>query len=107
NDNSQIKAIEIKLSQGAKPGKGGVLPASKITPEISMIRHVPMGKDILSPPSHSTFANMQGLVDFVEEIADKTGLPVGIKAAVGKLDEWKELAEIMDREGKGPDFIQI
>src|SRR5699024_1072411 len=106
-ENPEIRAIEIKLSQGAKPGKGGVLPASKITPEISNIRHVPMGKDVLSPPSHSTFEDMQGLVDFVEEIAQKTGLPVGIKGAVGKLDEWHELADIMERQGRGPDFIQI
>lgn len=107
NDNPHLRAIEVKLSQGAKPGKGGVLPASKITPEISGIRHVPMGKDVLSPPSHSTFEDMQGLVDFVEEIAERTGLPVGIKAAVGKLDEWHELADIMESQGRGPDFIQI
>ncbi|GHA37447.1 FMN-binding glutamate synthase family protein [Salinimicrobium marinum] len=106
-DFPQIRAIEIKLSQGAKPGKGGVLPASKITREISEIRHVPMGKDVLSPPNHSTFGNMQEMVDFIEEIAHETGLPVGIKAAIGKLDEWKELADIMKKTNRGPDFIQI
>jgi glutamate synthase domain-containing protein 2 len=106
-DFPQIRAIEIKLSQGAKPGKGGVLPASKITREISEIRHVPMGKDVLSPPNHSTFGNMQEMVDFIEEIAHETGLPVGIKAAIGKLEEWKELADIMKKTNRGPDFIQI
>lgn len=106
-DNPEIRAIEIKLSQGAKPGKGGVLPASKITREISAIRHVPLGKDVLSPPSHSTFSNMAELVDFVEDIAAETGLPVGIKAAVGKLDEWNELADIMKQTNRGPDFISI
>lgn len=106
-DFPQIRAIEIKLSQGAKPGKGGVLPASKITREISEIRHVPMGKDVLSPPNHSTFGNMQEMVDFIEEIAHNTGLPVGIKAAIGKLEEWKELADIMKKTNRGPDFIQI
>lgn len=106
-DNPQIRAIEVKLSQGAKPGKGGVLPASKITQEISEIRHVPLGKDVLSPPSHSTFDTMQGLVDFVEAIAEATGLPVGIKAAIGKQGEWKELADIMKKTNRGPDFIAI
>lgn len=106
-ENPQVRAIEIKLSQGAKPGKGGVLPASKITPEISRIRHVPLGKDVLSPPSHSTFGNMAELVDFVEEIAEATGLPVGIKAAIGKLHEWEELADIMEKTNKGPDFISV
>lgn len=106
-DFPQIKGIELKLSQGAKPGKGGVLPASKITPEISKIRHVPLGKDVLSPPSHSTFSNMQEMVDFIEEMAEATGLPVGIKAAIGKLDEWEELTDIMKRTNKGPDFISV
>lgn len=103
----QIRALEIKLSQGAKPGKGGVLPASKITREISEIRHVPMGKDVLSPPNHSTFGNMQEMVNWIEEIAEATGLPVGIKAAIGKTDDWEELADIMKNTGKGPDFISI
>lgn len=105
--NPEIRAIEIKLSQGAKPGKGGVLPASKITKEISEIRNVPLGKDVLSPPFHSAFTDMRGLVDFIEDIAEATGLPVGIKSAVGKLDQWKELALIMTETNRGPDFITI
>jgi glutamate synthase domain-containing protein 2 len=103
----EIKAIEIKLSQGAKPGKGGVLPASKITAEIAQIRDLPMGKDILSPAYHSAFSNVPELVDFVESIAEATGLPVGIKSAVGKLDQWHELAHIMKETNRGPDFIAI
>ena len=106
-DNPQVRAIEVKLSQGAKPGKGGVLPASKITQEISEIRNVPLNKDVISPPSHSAFDGVEGLVKFVEEIAEATGLPVGIKSAVGKLGSWEELAEIMKNTGKGPDFITI
>ncbi|MDT0554588.1 FMN-binding glutamate synthase family protein [Patiriisocius hiemis] len=106
-NNPQIRAIEVKLSQGAKPGKGGVLPASKITKEISEIRNVPMNKDVLSPPTHSAFDGVEGLVDFVEAIADATGLPVGIKSAVGKLDDWHKLAELMEKTGKGPDFIAV
>lgn len=105
--NPQIRAIEIKLSQGAKPGKGGVLPASKITREISVIRHVPMGKDVLSPPNHSAFSTLPELIDFIEKIAEETGLPVGIKAAVGRIEQWNELALLMKKTGKGPDFITI
>lgn len=107
NDNPQVRAIEVKLSQGAKPGKGGVLPAAKITKEISEIRHVPLGKDVLSPPNHSAFEGVAGLIDFVEEIAQATGLPVGIKSAVGRLGEWEQLANIMKTTGRGPDFITI
>ncbi|MBT0608520.1 FMN-binding glutamate synthase family protein [Aequorivita echinoideorum] len=107
NDYPQIRAIEVKISQGAKPGKGGVLPGAKITKEISEIRHVPMGKDVLSPPSHSAFEGVDGLVQFVEKIAQATGLPVGIKSAVGRLGEWEQLAKIMKETGKGPDFITI
>ncbi|UAB74838.1 FMN-binding glutamate synthase family protein [Mesoflavibacter sp. SCSIO 43206] len=106
-DNPFIRAIEVKLSQGAKPGKGGVLPGSKITKEISEIRHVPMGKDVLSPPNHSAFNTIPELVEFVEAIAQETGLPVGIKAAIGKLGQWKELADYMKANNKGPDFITV
>ena len=107
NKNPFIKAIEIKLSQGAKPGKGGVLPASKITREISEIRTVPMGKDVLSPANHTAFSTISQLVDFIEDIAENTGLPVGIKSAVGKLGNWEELADIMEETGRGPDFITL
>jgi len=107
NKNPFVRAIEIKLSQGAKPGKGGVLPAAKITQEISDVRHVPLGQDVLSPPNHSAFSNVPELMEFIEQIAEATGLPVGIKAAIGKLGEWKELANIMVKTGKGPDFITV
>lgn len=102
-----VRAIEVKLSQGAKPGKGGVLPGKKITKEISEIRGVPMGQDVLSPPSHSAFSNIPELIEFVEAIAEKTGLPVGIKSAVGKLEQWEELADLMLEKGYGPDFITV
>jgi len=107
NDNPFVKAIEVKLSQGAKPGKGGVLPGAKITKEIADIRGVEVGKDVLSPPNHSAFSNVKELLDFIEDIAKNTGLPVGIKAAIGKLNEWEELAELMLESGKGPDFITV
>ncbi|MEM9143608.1 MAG: FMN-binding glutamate synthase family protein, partial [Bacteroidota bacterium] len=105
--NPCIKAIEIKLSQGAKPGKGGVLPAAKITPEIADIRGIPLGRDVLSPATHSAFGNVAELLRLIEDIAEETGLPVGIKGAIGKLDQWEELAGLMQETGKGPDFITV
>lgn len=105
--NPFVRAIEVKLSQGAKPGKGGVLPAKKISREIAEIRGVPMGQDVLSPANHTAFSSVPELVDFVESIADATGLPVGIKSAVGKLELWEELADLMLSTGRGPDFITI
>ncbi|MDG5491245.1 FMN-binding glutamate synthase family protein [Psychroserpens sp. SPM9] len=106
-DNPFIRAIEVKLSQGAKPGKGGVLPGAKITHEIANIRGVEVGKTVLSPPNHKAFSTVPEMVDFIEAIANETGLPVGIKAAIGKLDQWEELANIMLKTGKGPDFITV
>jgi glutamate synthase domain-containing protein 2 len=105
--NPFIKAIEIKLSQGAKPGKGGVLPGAKITREIAAIRGVEEGKDVLSPPNHSAFNDVPELLEFIETIAEATGLPVGVKAAIGKLDEWETLADLMVTSGRGPDFITV
>jgi glutamate synthase domain-containing protein 2 len=102
-----VRAIEIKLSQGAKPGLGGVLPASKVTEEISRIRGIPMGKDCISPAAHPEFHDADSLLDFVERIADATGLPVGIKSAVGEQSLWRDLAEIMATEDRGVDFITI
>lgn len=107
DNNPFIRAIEVKLSQGAKPGKGGVLPAAKISKEIAEIRGVELGKDVLSPPNHKAFSNVPEMVDFIEAIAEATGLPVGIKAAIGKLEQWEELADIMKETGKGPDFITV
>jgi glutamate synthase domain-containing protein 2 len=105
--NPFIRAIEVKLSQGAKPGKGGVLPGSKITKEIAEIRGVEIGKTVLSPPNHTAFSTVPELLDFIEAIAEETGLPVGIKAAIGKLEQWEELADVMLKTGKGPDFITV
>ncbi len=105
--NPCIKAIEIKLSQGAKPGKGGVLPGAKITPQIAKIRGVAVGKDVLSPATHKAFDTVPELVQLIEDIAEQTGLPVGIKGAIGKLDQWEELANLMVETGKGPDFITV
>ena len=102
-----IKAIEIKLSQGAKPGKGGILPGSKVTEEIGRIRGIPVGKSCLSPNAHRAFGNVNELIECIERIAERTGLPVGIKSAVGKASFWTELAGRMRELGGGPDFIAI
>lgn len=106
-ENPCIKAIEIKLSQGAKPGKGGVLPGAKISHEIAKIRGVEVGKDVLSPATHKAFDSIPELLDLIELIAGETGLPVGIKGAIGKLDQWEELADLMVESGRGPDFITV
>ena len=107
-EGAPVRAIEIKLSQGAKPGLGGVLPKEKITEEISNIRGIPMGKDCISPAGHSAFSDVSSLLDFVESLAETTGLPVGIKSAVGQLNFWRELAEIMQKDpGRGVDYIAI
>ncbi|MFT5511690.1 MAG: glutamate synthase domain-containing protein 2 [Bacteroidia bacterium] len=105
--NPFVRAIEIKLSQGAKPGKGGVLPASKITTEIAGIRGVSMGSDVISPSFHTAFVGIDDMLDLIETIAERTGLPVGIKAAVGRLEQWEYLAEQIKKRGIGPDFIAI
>lgn len=106
-DNPSVRMIEIKVSQGAKPGKGGVLPGSKITKELAEIRKVKVGEDVISPSYHSAFSTVPEMVDFVESIAKETGLPVGIKAAIGKTILWEELAQIMEKTGRGPDFVTI
>ena len=102
-----VRAVEIKLSQGAKPGLGGVLPAAKVTPEIAAARGVEQGRDCRSPSAHTAFVNVDSLLDFVEAIADRTGLPVGIKSAVGTDAFWVKLAELMASTSRGVDFITV
>ncbi|MCB9868395.1 MAG: FMN-binding glutamate synthase family protein [Planctomycetes bacterium] len=102
-----VRAIEIKLSQGAKPGRGGVLPAAKVTPQIAEIRGVPVGRDVISPANHTAFHDPDSLLDFVELLADRTGLPVGIKSAIGDLSFWEELCRQMATTGRAIDFLTI
>ena len=106
-DSGPVRAIEVKLSQGAKPGLGGLLPAAKVTREISEIRGIPMGRDCASPARHTAFGDEDSLLDFVEMIAAETGLPVGIKSAVGELGFWRELTRLMDRGDRGIDFVTV
>lgn len=106
--NPTLRAIEIKLSQGAKAGLGGILPAAKITQEISEIRGIPMNVDCHSPAKHSAFSNADELLDFVENLSSLTGLPVGIKSAVGDTKFFDELATLMAKDkSRGIDFLTI
>ena len=104
-----VKAFEIKLSQGAKPGKGGVLPGSKVTDEIARIRGIPAGVDSISPNRHYDIANMQQLLDKVAYIRDLTGRPVGVKTAIGGWDFINEMCDMILRRGReyAPDFLAI
>ena len=102
-----VRALEIKLSQGAKPGLGGMLPQAKITPEIAQIRGIRTDRDCASPSRHAEFDDVDSLLDWVELLATETGLPVGIKSAVGDLAFWEELAEQMATTDRGVDFITI
>ena len=102
-----VKAIEIKLSQGAKPGLGGILPRAKITTEIARIRGIPMDRDCVSPAAHTAFHDVDSMLDFVERLAQETGVPIGIKSAVGEMEFWRELVKQMSITPRGVDFITI
>ena len=103
-----IRMIEVKLSQGAKPGHGGILPAAKITPEIASIRGVQMGRDVLSPPAHSAFDSPRGLLEFLAELRERSGgKPVGFKLCVGDPVEFLAICRAMHESGLRPDFITV
>ena len=102
-----VRAIEIKLSQGAKPGHGGVLPRRKISAEIAAIRGIPRDRDCVSPARHTAFSCVDSLLDFIERLAERSQLPIGIKSAVGELPFWVELARRVATEERSVDFITI
>ncbi len=103
-----VKMIEIKLSQGAKPGHGGILPAIKLTQEIADIRHVPMGHDVISPPAHSAFSSPIGLLNFVARLRELSGgKPVGFKLCIGRKTEFFSICKAMLKTGIMPDFITV
>ncbi len=105
---SSVKMIELKLSQGAKPGHGGILPAAKVTPEIAAIRHVPLGRDVISPPGHSAFSTPVELLEFVAELRELSGgKPVGFKLCVGKRREFLAVCKAMIKTGITPDYIAV
>lgn len=102
-----VKMIEIKFSQGAKPGKGGLLPKEKITPEIAELRGIPLGKDIISPAGHKECVSASSTVRFIREIQEISALPVGIKFCLGSTKEMGELFIEMKKQNVYPDYISI
>lgn len=104
----QVKMIEIKLSQGAKPGHGGILPAIKNTPEIAKIRHVRPGISVHSPPSHSAFHNPIEFMYFIKKLRNLSdGKPIGFKLCIGRKQEFMDFCEAMIYTGITPDFITV
>jgi len=104
----QVKMIEVKLSQGAKPGHGGVLPGPKVTPEIAAARGVPVGVDCVSPAAHSAFASPMELLQFVARLRELSGgKPTGFKLCIGHPWEWFAIVKAMLETGITPDFIVV
>ncbi len=104
----QVRMIELKLSQGAKPGSGGILPASKLTPELARIRAVPMGQDCISPGAHNAFSNPLELLEFIDQLRTLSGgKPTGFKLCIGDPVEFMGIARAMLDTGIRPDFIVI
>jgi glutamate synthase domain-containing protein 2 len=104
----QVKMIELKLSQGAKPGHGGMLPASKISPEIAEARGVPMGQDCVSPAAHSAFSNPIEMMEFIGQLRELSGgKPVGFKLCIGHRREFMCMVKAMLKTGIMPDFIVV
>jgi glutamate synthase domain-containing protein 2 len=103
-----VKMIEVKLSQGAKPGHGGILPAAKLTPEIIQIRGVVPGEDVISPAAHTAFSTPIGLLQFLQTLRDASGgKPVGFKLCVGKRHEFFGIVKAMLESGLLPDFVTV
>lgn len=104
----EVKMIEIKLSQGAKPGHGGVLPGKKNTAEIAKIRGVIAGETVLSPPGHSAFDGPDGMVKYIARLRDLCeGKPVGIKLCIGRVEEFEDICKAMVKADIYPDFISV
>jgi len=104
----QIRMIEIKLSQGAKPGHGGILPAAKVTPEIAEARGLPEYESALSPPWHSAFSTPAGLIEYVARLRELSdGKPVGIKFCVGRRTDFLAIVKAMAEVGTAPDFVTV
>ena len=102
-----IKMIEIKLSQGAKPGKGGILPKEKITDEIARIRMVEAGRDVISPPRHREWTDCRGMAQFIGEIRELSAKPVGIKFCLGDTAFLDDMCEAFVQTGIAPDYIAV
>lgn len=105
--NPAVKMVEIKLSQGAKPAHGGVLPAAKVTQEIADTRGVEVGKDVISPPAHTAFSTPRELILFVDRLRKISGKPVGFKLCIGNKTEFMGICKAMDELDITPDFITV
>lgn len=105
----QVKMFEIKLSQGAKPGKGGILPAAKVTPEIAKIRGITEGEDSISPNRHPEINSIDDLLDMIQHVREVTGKPVGMKSVIGAYGWLEKLCEAIHERGieSAPDFITV
>jgi glutamate synthase domain-containing protein 2 len=105
----QVKMVELKLSQGAKPGKGGILPGEKVTEEIAGIRGIPAGEDSISPNRHPEIDSAEDLLDMINRIRDVSGKPVGFKAVIGAYEWLDEFFELVRERGieSAPDFITV
>jgi glutamate synthase domain-containing protein 2 len=105
----QVRMIEIKLSQGAKPGKGGILPGAKVTPEIAAIRGIRVGEDSISPNRHIDVSSNEDLLDMIERVRSVSGKPVGFKAVIGSPEWLDSLFEEVNWRGieSAPDFITV
>jgi glutamate synthase domain-containing protein 2 len=105
---ASVKMIEVKLSQGAKPAHGGILPAKKVTQEIADIRGVPVGVRVDSPPRHRAFSTPHGLLEFIALLREKSGgKPVGFKLCIGQPEEFVAIVKAMVESGLYPDFITV
>ncbi|MFE9687450.1 FMN-binding glutamate synthase family protein [Streptomyces sp. NPDC006285] len=106
--NSNITAIEIKISQGAKPGSGGFLPRAKVSNKVARIMNVPPRTDVISPAQHSEFRNEVELLDFIQHLRDLSGgIPIGLKICIGSHTAVEQLVHAMHREGRHPDYIVV
>lgn len=104
-----VRMFEIKLAQGAKPGKGGILPGAKVTEEIAEIRGIPVGQDSISPNRHPETSSFEELLDFIAHVKQVTGKPVGIKTVLGSADPFEALFDLIVKRGpeSAPDFITV
>lgn len=107
--NETVRMVELKLSQGAKPGKGGILPGAKVTEEIAAIRGIPAGEDSISPNRHPEINNAEDLLDAINHIRDVSGLPTGFKAVIGAYGWLDDLFQLIRERGieSAPDFITV
>lgn len=105
----EVKMFEIKMSQGAKPGKGGILPGVKVTEEIAHIRGIPLGQDSISPNGHIEFSNVGDILDMIARVREVTGKPTGIKAVLGDVQWLEDFCNEIERRGEAsaPDFFTL